>query len=188
MAAPLQRRALWSRKTRASAAFALPAITAGVHFKYNDGIGDINQQLGGALSQALGYERSNGTDFTLTFTKTLPPEVLGRPLILSAGIREEASGEPQVSGFTDKYLTSFECNVAYPPFDNVVLAYEFRQKSNPFSGEIQGLVEGENNWHAFDAALILNKQTTLVGGYGIFGNLANEDANSAWWIQLKHEF
>ncbi|MEN6493975.1 MAG: DUF3034 family protein, partial [Thermoguttaceae bacterium] len=107
--------------------WALPAITAGVHFKYNNGIDDINRRLNGTLSNALGYERNNGTEFTLTFTKTIPPEVLGRPLILSAGLRESQAANLVFLGFTDTYLDSFECNVAYLPFDNFLVAYEFRQ-------------------------------------------------------------
>jgi hypothetical protein len=71
--------------------------------------------------------------------------------------------------------------------DNVVLAYEFRQKTDPYE-HIPGLSDGEDNWHAFDLGFILNKNTTLVAGYGIFGTLANANADGAWWLQLKHEF
>ena len=67
------------------------------------------------------------------------------------------------------------------------MAYEFRQKADPY-GQIPGLIGGEDNWHAFDAALILNNNSTLVAGYGIFGTLANANADGTWWLQLKHEF
>ena len=73
------------------------------------------------------------------------------------------------------------------PLDNVAVAYEFRQKTDPY-GQIPGLINGEDNWHAFDLGLILNKNTTLVAGYGIFGTLANASADGAWWLHLKHEF
>jgi hypothetical protein len=165
---------------------ALPAITAGVHFKYNSGIKEINENLGGALHDLIGYQRENGTDFTLTATKTIPPDVFGRPLIVSAGVRESQGAELGFLGFGDKYLTRFEGNVAYLLLDNLVVAYEIRQKSSPF-GEIPGLVGGEDVWHAFDLGFILSKHATLVAGWGIFGNVVNEETNGAWWLQLKYE-
>ena len=50
------------------------------------------------------------------------------------------------------------------------------------------LIGEENNWHGFDIGYIVSKHTTLVGGFGIFGNLANTTANDAWYLQLKYEF
>jgi hypothetical protein len=54
--------------------------------------------------------------------------------------------------------------------------------------DLAPLVGTEDDWHAFDAAFIVNKHTTLVAGAGIFGNLANAKADSAWFLQLKYEF
>ena len=31
----------------------LPALTAGVHYKYNDGISEVNNEVGGALARAM---------------------------------------------------------------------------------------------------------------------------------------
>jgi hypothetical protein len=164
----------------------LPAITAGVHFKVNGTIQNIDEELGGALT-GIGYRRSSGVDYTLTATKTIPPDVLGRPLILTGGLRLSEAANLGFLGFGDTYSATFEGSVAFLPLDRVLVAYEFRQKTDPY-GQIPGLIEGEDNWHAFDAALILNKNTTLVAGYGIFGTLANANADGAWWLQLKHEF
>ena len=166
--------------------FAMPAVTAGVHFKVNDGIRDINESLGGALS-GIGYERENGVDFTLTATRTIPPEVLGRPLIVTAGLRASQAAQLGFLGFGDEYHATFEGNVAYLPFDRLVLAYEFRQKPDPY-GQIAGLIGDEDHWHAFDAIFILNEQTTFTAGYGAFGTLADTEENGVWWLQLKHEF
>ncbi|MCE5269577.1 MAG: DUF3034 family protein [Planctomycetaceae bacterium] len=165
----------------------VPAVTAGADFKTNEGIRDINTKLGGALNN-LGYARENGVDFTLTATKTLPKAFFGKPLIASAGLRESEAADLGFLGFTNDYHPSFEGNLAILPFDKWLFAYEFRQHSNPFGSEIPGLIGAENSWNAFDAAYIMSKHATLVAGYGIFGNLANTEANSAWWLQLKYEF
>jgi hypothetical protein len=166
----------------------LPAITVGTTFKDNEGIADINQRLNGTLTNALGYARKSGVDFTLTATKTLPTAFFGAPLIVSAGLRESQAANLGFLGFVDDYATSFETNVATFLSEKWLVAYEFRQHSNPFSGEIPGLVGTENNWHAFDVGYLINKHTTVVAGAGLFGNLANSEANNAWWVQLKHEF
>ncbi|MGD0382025.1 MAG: DUF3034 family protein [Thermoguttaceae bacterium] len=167
--------------------FAAPAVTAGVHFKYNSCIADISSRLGCALKD-IGYRRENGTDFTLTATKTITPDVLGRPLILTAGLRMSQAAELGFLGFGDTYHATFEGNVAYLPSDKVVLAYEFRGQTNPYTSGLDPLIGGENNWHAFDLGYILSNHATLVAGYGIFGQLANTQENSAWWLQLKYEY
>jgi len=163
----------------------VPAVTTGVHFKYNDGIDSINNRLGGALSN-IGYKEQYGVDFTVTATKTIP-NVFGRPLILTGGLRLSEAAQIGALGFGNSYSPTFEGNVIYLPTNWLLLAYEFRQKSNPYD-KIPGLVAEEDNWHAIDASLILAPHATIVAGYGIFGNLANADANNAWWLQFKYEF
>ena len=173
----------------------LPAITFGADFKYNGDIASINDKLGGALS-TIGYARDYGVDFTLTATKTLAKGFFGRPLIVTAGLRESEAADLGFLGFSDKYTTSFEGSIAILPFDKLLLAYEFRQKTSPYGTVGPGgtvdvsnlLIGGENNWNGFDVAYIASKHTTVVAGLGLFGNLANADANNAWWLQLKYEF
>lgn len=165
----------------------LPAVTIGADFKTNQGIRDINARLNGALN-TIGYARENGTDFTLTATKTLPTAFFGKPLIATAGLRESQGANLGLLGFSNTYKTTFEGSVAILPFDKWLFAYEFRQKSSPYTLGLAPLIGDEDNWHAFDAAYIISKHSTLVAGYGIFGTLANADANSAWWLQLKYEF
>ena len=139
---------------------AMPAVTAGVHFKVNDGIREIDQRLAGALS-GIGYERENGVDFTLTATKSIPPEVLGRPLILTAGLRASQAAQLGFLGFGDEYHATFEGSIVFLPCDRLVLAYEFRQKPDPY-GQIAGLIGNEDHWHGFDAALILRTCTEIT--------------------------
>lgn len=168
----------------------MPAITVGADFKVNEGIREINRKLGGALS-GIGYDKENSVDFTLTATKTLPTAFFGKPLILTAGLRESEGAQLGLLGFSNTYQASFEGSVAILPFDKWLFAYEFRQHQSPYDNIIINdnvVVGDENNWHAFDAAYIVNKHTTVVGGVGIFGNLVDSKSDSAWWLQLKYEF
>jgi hypothetical protein len=164
---------------------AMPAVTAGVHFKVNDGIRDIDRRLGGALS-AIGYERENGVDFTITATRKIPPEVLGRPVILTGGLRLTQAAQLGLLGFGDDYHAKFEGSVGWMPFDWVVLAYEFRQKPDPY-GQIPGLIGNEDHWHALDAIFLLSEHTAFTAGYGTFGTSCNTEATGVWWLQLKYE-
>jgi len=163
----------------------IPALTLGAHYKYNADISRINSTLGNALT-GIGYRHSSGEDFTLTLSKTFP-KVFGRPLIVSAGARESQAAQLGILGFSNQWNTTFEGNIVYVPTDWLVVAYEFRQKNNPYN-EIPGLVGGEDNWHAIDASWIINKHSTLVAGWGNFGTLANSSANDAFWLQFKFEF
>jgi hypothetical protein len=165
----------------------VPAITAGLDFKTNDGIRDINRRLGGALND-IGYARENGTDFTLTATKMLPTSFFGKPLILTGGLRESQGANLGFLGFSNSYKTTFEGSVAIMPFDKWLFAYEFRQKSSPYTMGLAPLIGDEDNWQTFDAAYIINKHATLATAYGTFGTLANSEANHVWLLQLKYEF
>ena len=90
-------------------------------------------------------------------------------------------------GFGGEYKASFEGSIAYLPTDWLLVAYEFRQKRNQYD-EIPGLVEDEDNWNAIDVSWIINKNTTLVAGWGALGNMVNSRENGAWWLQFKYEF
>jgi hypothetical protein len=164
----------------------LPAATVGAHYKYNPDIADINRSLGGAL-RTIGYHKSSGEDFTLTFSKMFPKSLFDRPLIVSAGLRESQAADLGLLGFGHDWSLTLEGNIVYLPTDWLVLAYEFRQKDDPY-GNITGLIGHEDNWHAFDASWIINKNATLVLGYGAFGTLANSQADNAFWVQFKYEF
>jgi len=166
----------------------LPAITAGVHLKYNEDIGDINHRLNGALSH-IGYNSSFGEDYTLTASKTIVDKTwtLGRPLILTGGLRNSAAAQLGFLGFGEQRHTTFEGSIAYMPTDWLLIAYEFREKEDPYK-RIPGLVGAEDNWQGFDISWIINKHATLVAGYGIFGTVVNTQENDAFWIQFKYEF
>jgi hypothetical protein len=184
-------RLLMVKEDTCLAGIPLPAVTAGVHFKYNNGVSAINDNLRGALG-TIGYRNNTGTDFTLTMTKNIA-KVVGRPLFFTAGLRESKASQLGFLGFGDTYRTTFEGNIVFMPTDRLVLGYEFRQKANPYDtlassepGEF--LIGDENNWNAFDVGYILNPHTTICAGWGVFGNIADAKANDAWWLQIKYEF
>ncbi|MCX6340455.1 MAG: DUF3034 family protein [Candidatus Aureabacteria bacterium] len=163
----------------------VPALTFGTHFKYNDGIQQIDHALGGALKD-IGLEKSNGVDFTLTSTKTFMLPVINRPLIVTAGMRGSSAAQIGFLGYGDKWRPSFEGNVAFLPTDWLLVAYELRQKKSPYS-KIPGLIEEEDPWNAIDVSWIINSHMTLVGGWGAFGKVTNKRENGTWFLQLKYE-
>ena len=164
----------------------LPAISAGVHLKYNNGIKQINRRLGRALS-AIGYDKHYGVDYTLTATKMFPKLACGRPIIVTAGVRFSKAAQLGLLGFGKTCRASFEGSVIYLPTDWLVLGYEFRQKHNPY-GQIPGLVGDEDNWQALSASVVVNKHLTILGVAGLCGNIANANADTTWGLQLKWEF
>lgn len=164
----------------------LPAVTAGVHFKYNDGIEKINRHLGGAL-KSIGYDKNYGTDFTLTATKMFPTLAFGRPVIASVGLRNSRAAQIGLLGFGDECSTTVEGNLACLVTDNLALAYEFRQKENPYH-QIPKLIGREQNWHAFSLSWVANENITLTGFWGVLGNVANARADDAFGVQIKFEF
>jgi len=164
----------------------LPALTAGIHFKYNDDIEQIDDSLGGAL-KGIGYERRWGIDYTLTASKMFPTLAFGRPIIVTGGLRLSNAAQTGLFGFGNEYNATFEGSVAYLPHDRVVLAYEFRGKNNPYQ-RLAKLIDREQNWHAISANFILTDRLTLTTVWGALGNIGNAHADCSLAIQLKYEF
>jgi hypothetical protein len=132
--------------------------------------------------------KDQGIDLTLTASKTVVADwTFSRPLILTGGLRNSSGGQVGLLGFGDDRVTTFEGSIAVLPKDRLLVAYEYRQKTNPYD-EIAGLVEDEDDWHAVDVSWIVSSHTTLVAGWGAFGNVTNESENETWWLQGKYEF
>ncbi|MEI6351018.1 MAG: DUF3034 family protein [Verrucomicrobiota bacterium] len=170
---------------------ALPALTVGVSYKYNDGIADINQKLGGALT-TIGYDSNQGVDYTVTATKAFP-HLFGRPLLITGGLRVSKAAQLGYLGFGDKYRPTFEGNIAYGLNDWLWLAGEFRGKANPYqqiTNPVKGgnLIQREDNWWTVGAAFVINPHATVTVGWGHFGPVLNTDENKAVAIQAKYEF
>jgi hypothetical protein len=162
----------------------IPALTAGVHLKHNDGISQINSDLGGALG-AHGITQHEGVDFTLYASKLFTQ--LPRPVLLEAGGRATKGVWNGLGGFTDRYSFLFEGNVVVFVTGNFALAAEYKQQPNTYN-PIGNLVKAEGDWWTLDAAYVVNKNLTFAVGYGHFGNVLNHEANAVWGVTTKWEF
>jgi len=162
----------------------LPAITAGIHYKYNDGINHINNQLGGGLS-AIGLSNYEGLDFTLYGSKLLT--FLPRPVLVNLGGRATKSAEIGLLGFTDEYSFVFEGSVVVVLTDKFMVAAEYKQQPGSFT-PIPGLIGTPDDWWTIDAGYVVNPHMTVAVGYGHFGTVANHTANTVFGITTKWEF
>ena len=121
----------------------LPAVTAGIHYKYNPTEHDLNKSLNGVL-KGIGVKDDSGIDYTLVATKMIK-EVLPRPLILSAGVRVTKASHIGLLGFSDTYQALGEFNFAQFLTDKLLLVGEYRMKPDKLK-RIPGLVEKEDDW------------------------------------------
>jgi len=163
----------------------IPALTAGVHYKYNDGISEVNNEVGGALANAAHIPNHDGTDFTLYASKLFTQ--LPRPVLLELGGRATEAVWDGLGGFTDSYNFVFEANAVVFITGSLALAAEYKQQPTDYKA-IGNLVRVEDDWWTIDAAYVVNKHLTLAAGYGHFGNVLNHESNGVWGITTKWEF
>ncbi len=162
----------------------LPALTAGVHYKYNDSISDINNAVGGALA-SHGISGDNGADFTLYASKLFTQ--LPRPVLLEVGGRATRAVWDGLGGFTSGYNFVAEGNAVVFVTSKFALAAEYKEQPDDYRA-IGNLVRSESDWWTLDAAYVVNKHLTLAIGYGHFGNVLNHEANGVWGLTTKWEF
>jgi len=161
-----------------------PALTLGAHYKYNETVNRINDDLGGAL-KGIGIKDNQGVDFTLYASKMIT--FLPRPVLLEVGGRATKAAHLGLLGFTDEYNFFFEGNLVVFVTDSLALAAEYRQKPNEYQ-PIGNLIKPEDDWWTIDAAYVVNNHFTVAAGYGHFGNVLNHEANGAWGLTVKYEF
>jgi hypothetical protein len=168
----------------------MPAVTLGAHFKWNDGHDDINRQTIG-LCDTLGSDHDFGTEFTAVATKTIT-DWLPKPLIVSAGLRNGDGIHTGLLGFAGERRTTFEGSIIYFLTDKLLLASEYRQKSNLCDQYTapggEHLIKAENDWFDICLAYVVDDHLTIAGGYANFGNVLNHREDNVWAIQLKYEF
>jgi hypothetical protein len=162
----------------------LPALTAGIHYKWNTDIDNINDDLNGGL-RGIGIADNDGLDFTLYASKLLT--FLPRPLLINVGMRTTQAAHLGLLGFTDDWEFLFEGNGVLFLTDRFAIGGEYRQKSSDYT-PIPGLVEPEDDWWTVVAAFVVNEHLTFSGGYGNFGWVLNHRANGSWGIKAKWEF
>lgn len=162
----------------------LPALTAGAHYKYNNTVKDIDDDLMGTLT-GIGIEDNDGFDFTLSGSKMITS--LGRPMILSATLRYTKAAHIGLLGFTGDGKFVVEGAVCVLATDRLFFAAEYRQKPNEYVA-IPGLVGEEDDWWTLCAGYIINEHMTIAGGYANFGQVLNHKAASSWGVAIKYEF
>jgi len=167
----------------------MPAITFGAHMKWNEGQTKLDDDLGGLLD-TLGSDHSRGIEFTAVASKTVK-DLLPRPVILSAGVRNGDAIHTGLFGFAGERETTVEgCLIAFLT-DRLAFAAEYRQKPNvldEFSTGGKHLVKAENDWWTLCLAYVINDNMTVSGGYANLGNLANHRESNVWGLQFKYEF
>ncbi|OHB78682.1 MAG: hypothetical protein A2Z25_11660 [Planctomycetes bacterium RBG_16_55_9] len=167
----------------------MPAVTLGAHFKWNKGVSEINRQTAG-LCETLGADHDSGVEFTAVVTKTIA-DWLPRPLIVSAGLRNGDGIHTGLLGFAGERRTTFEGSLIYFLTDKLLLASEYRQKSDLINQCTLGgkdLIKAENDWWDLCLGYIVNDHLTIAGGYADFGSVLNHRENNVWAIQFKYEF
>ncbi len=167
----------------------MPAVTFGAHLKWSEGQTKLDEDLGGLLD-TLGSDHSRGTELTLVASKTIT-DLLPRPVILSAGLRNGDAIHTGLFGFAGERKTTVELSAIAFLSDRLAFAAEWRQKSDlmdQFSAGGYHLVKAENDWWTLCLAYVLNDNTTVSGGYANLGNVANHREENAFGIQFKYEF
>ncbi len=162
----------------------MPAVTAGLHYKYNADIYEIDRDLGGVLS-TLGYNDNDGVDMTLTASKMVT--CMERPVILSAGARASKAAQFGLAGFGDDYLVSFEGSAVMLVTDRLAIGTEVRQKRDQYAN-LPGLVQGEDTWWDVHAAYILNNNAEVYAVVGDAGDVLNHKDEVFWGAVFKYEF
>jgi hypothetical protein len=125
----------------------MPAITIGSYFKWSESQTKLDDDLGGLLD-TLGSDHSRGIEFTAIASKTVK-DLLPRPVILSAGIRNGDAIHTGFFGFAGQRRTTFEGSITAFLGDRLALAAEYRQKPdllNELTAGGKHLVKAENDW------------------------------------------
>lgn len=162
----------------------VPAVTAGVHYKYNNNIDEINRDLGDAL-ETVGYNDNDGLDFTLTASKTITS--LPRPVLFSVGARASRASQFGLMGFGDDYMVSFEGNVDVLVTDKLAIGAEFRDKPDVM-GRIPDLVAEDDPWWDVHAAYFLSPKSSFYAVAGDAGGVANHRDEMFWGLVFKYDF
>jgi len=162
----------------------LPAVTGGVHLKYNANINHLDGDTMGTL-KSRGMDSNSGIEFTLTASKTIT--ALPRPVILTAGMRASDAINTGFQGFTDNHRILFEGSIAVLILDNLIAAFEYRMKSASFR-HLDPLLGKEDDWWTIDLAYIHDEHLTATVGYAHMGDVLNHRANGAWGFRVKYEF
>ncbi|MFO8013324.1 MAG: DUF3034 family protein [Phycisphaerae bacterium] len=164
----------------------IPAVTAGVHFKINESVHNIDNRAARVPHDA-GFERASGAEYTLSVAKTFPKLLFDRPVLANFGLRWTQAAYAGWLGFGNEYNTNIEAHIAWVPTDWLAIAYEYKEMNSPYE-RVGTLVRTEDDWHTILVAWIINEHCTLAGAWGHLGAVVNHHEDCAWGVQFKYEF
>lgn len=171
----------------------MPAVTAGIHYKVNEDIDDMRDNLNDAglmnfMKNQMHITKNTGLDVSLVASKMLT--CLPRPMIVSAGARSTKSAHAGFLGFTDhrRIVGEFACCMLIT--DKLVVGAEYRQKPDSYDipAGTGNVLEEEDDWWTVEAGYLVNSNFSVAVGYGHFGHLFNHTGNRALGVALKYEF
>lgn len=162
----------------------LPALTLGVHYKYNRDINKVDEDLSGTL-KGIGINGNEGIDYTLYGSKML--KFLPRPVLVNAGLRSTKAAQIGFLGFTNNRSILFEGSLITFLTPRFALGAEYRQNANSYK-PIPGLVGEEDDWWSFVFAYVVNEHLTVSGGYFSLGQILNHKNDNAYGLKTKWEF
>lgn len=150
----------------------LPAIAAGVQHK---------RSPNGAVLAVLGAAEDRGTDYTLSATKLL----LGRSLLVNAGLRYTKANEAGLLGFGSAagggYALQFEGSLGYQLSRRAVIGTEYRTKPD-------NLGLGEDDWLDVFAAYALTRNLTVTAAYVDLGSIATFSGQRGGFLSTQVAF
>jgi hypothetical protein len=162
----------------------IPALTFGAHYKHNEGISDVNNEVSGLLA-THGLTKSYDVDYTLYASKAFMQ--LPMPLLLEVGGRATKGIWEGFAGFTDHYQYVAEGNIVGFLSHKFAIAAEYKEQPKNYQ-PIGTLVQKAGDWWTVDVLYIVDKHMTIASGYGHFGAVLNEKDNGVWGITFKWEF
>lgn len=74
----------------------LPAVTLGIHYKYNDTYNSLDTDLNGTLT-SIGMTDNDGVNYTLYASKML--SFLPKPVLVNLGVRNTSAAHTGLLGF-----------------------------------------------------------------------------------------
>jgi len=163
----------------------IPALTAGVHYKYNDGISEVNREVGGALANVAHIPNHDGVDYTL-YARNCSHNCRDRCCSNLADARLRASGKAWAGSPT---ITTSFLKATWWCLSPAISRWRRNTNNNrATTRRLANVVRKEGDWWTIDAAYVVNNHLTLAAGYGHFGNVLNHAANGVWGITTKWEF
>lgn len=151
----------------------LPQIAVGVQHKRN---------LDGPVTNAVGAQKANGTDYYLSATKLF----LSHSILVNATVRYTKANQGGLLGFggnqNDTRSLQFEGSAAYQFSRKLAIGGEYRTKPDNLS------VAREDDWYDLFAAYAINRNLTVAAAYVDLGSIATSKKQRGGLITLRASF